>query len=326
MGIFRHIKNKIDHDWNMKRLFERNANSMSDLYDAVRQGQFLLRAEKLKEKVMSCNEMGVTDELHCESDVIVSLTTFGKRINEVYLAIESIMQGSMKPNRIVLWLAGDEFKGKSLPLTLQRQQKRGLEIGYCEDIRSFMKIVPAMEKYPDACVVTIDDDVMYEFDLLENLVNAHLANPTDVCACRVHRIMRDEDGKPKSYMQWDWRVWPKDKSRLNFLTGVGGVLYPAGCFVDEFFNKEAFMTLCPYADDVWVNAMLWLSGRHVVKAYTHSEYGDDFIEVAIEQDDSLSLVNWSRGECRNDVQLKAVMDRYDLYSYLINENISEDER
>ena len=53
---------------------------------------------------------------------------------------------------------------------------------------------------------------------------------------------------------------------------------------------------------------------------------DHFIEVAIEQDDSLSLVNWSRGECRNDVQLKAVMDRYDLYSYLINENISEDER
>lgn len=326
MGVLRHIKNRIEHDMNMKRLFERNAGSMTYLYNAVRQGQILLRAERLREKVMACKEMGITDELHCEAEIIVSLTTFGNRINEVYLAIESIMQGTLKPNRIVLWLSEEEFKGKTLPLTLQKQQARGLQIEYCEDIRSYKKIVPTLEKHPDACVVTIDDDAMYEFDLLENLVNAHLANPEDVCACRIHRITLDDDKRPKGYMQWEWRVWPKDKSNLNFLTGVGGCLYPPHCFVDEFFNREAFMSLCPYADDVWVNAMLWLSGRHVVKAYTHSEYGDDFIEVAIEQDDSLSLVNWSRGECRNDVQLKAVMDRYDLYSYLINENISEDER
>ena len=52
--------------------------------------------------------------------MIVTLTTFGQRLNDVYLAIESIMQGSLLPNRIILWLA-DDMRGKVLPVTLQNK-------------------------------------------------------------------------------------------------------------------------------------------------------------------------------------------------------------
>ena len=315
MGLIRFIKNRIQHDLNMKRLFEANAMGIDSLFSEVKRGMIPLRVERLKDKVMSCIASGISDEKICSEEVVVSLTTFGKRINEVYLAIESIMQGTVKPNRIVLWLAEDEFKGKNLPVTLQKQQKRGLQIEYCEDIRSYKKIVPTMEKYPDACVVTIDDDVMYEFDLLENLVNAHLAHPDDVCACRIHRITLDERQKPKSYLKWQWEAWPLDKSNLNFLTSGGGTLFPSHCFVNEFFNKEAFMSLCPYADDVWINAMIWMSGRKVCKAYTHSKTGCDYLLLNMEQDDALSNDNVLN--CRNDMQIKAVMDKYDLYQYML---------
>lgn len=318
MGLLRFIKNRIQHDQNMKRMFEANAMLIDELFIETKRDKFYFKAEQFKESVLSCIELGVSDEKICGEEVVVSLTTFGKRINEVYLAIESIMQGTVKPNRIVLWLAEDEFKGKNLPVTLQKQQKRGLQIEYCEDIRSYKKIVPTMEKYPDACVVTIDDDVMYEFDLLENLVNAHLAHPDDVCACRIHRITLDERQKPKSYLKWQWEAWPLDKSNLNFLTSGGGTLFPSHCFVNEFFNKEAFMSLCPYADDVWINAMIWMSGRKVCKAYTHSKTGCDYLESYLEQDDALSndnVINF-----RNDVQIKAVMDKYDLYHYLESDN------
>lgn len=50
----------------------------------------------------SCNELGVSDRRYASHDIIVSLTTYGKRIWDVYLAIESIMQQTFKPNRIVL--------------------------------------------------------------------------------------------------------------------------------------------------------------------------------------------------------------------------------
>ncbi len=314
MKLIRYIKNLILHDRNMRLMREEQKKRQMSIYTEMRQHHIVQRADLLKYQVMSCKEMGITNERNCDEELIVSLTTFGKRINEVYLAIESIMQGTMKPNRIILWLAEDEFKGKILPRTLQLQQKRGLEIEYCEDIRSFKKIVPTMEKYPDACVVTIDDDMMYEFDLLENLVNAHIANPSDVCTCRMHRILLGENQNLKSYMYWDWCIWPKEKSNRNFLTSGGGTLFPSHCFVKEFFNKESFMSLCPYADDVWINAMIWMSNRQITKAYTHSKSGCDYREICLEQDDALSNENVFGS--RNDGQLKAVMDKYDLYHYL----------
>lgn len=45
---------------------------------------------------------GISDIKLCPQDVIISLTTYDKRLNAVYLAIESVMNGSIKPNKIIL--------------------------------------------------------------------------------------------------------------------------------------------------------------------------------------------------------------------------------
>lgn len=315
MGLFRYIKNQFRHDRNMKRMISTNATSLSILNHEMRQESISRRIDWLKEKVMSCTELGVTDKKYGGEEVIVSLTSFGKRINEVYLAIESIMQGTLKPNRIVLWLAENEFGGRVLPQTLQRQQKRGLQIEFCDDIKSYKKIIPTIEKYPEACVVTIDDDVMYEFDLLENLIRAHQDNPNDICACRMHRITLDEQNRPQSYLKWDMLVYPEKRSNLHFLTSGGGTLFPPHCFIVEMTNRDAFMRLCPYADDIWINAMILLSGKQIAKVYTHSNTGCDYLEIRQNQDDALSKENMSPEECRNDIQFKEVCDRYDLYKF-----------
>ena len=73
------------------------------------------RINYLRDKTINSITQGVSTEKSCDNDVVVSLTTFGNRIHNVHLAIESIMQGTVKPNKIVLWLAEDEFKNKNLP-------------------------------------------------------------------------------------------------------------------------------------------------------------------------------------------------------------------
>ena len=312
MGLIRYIKNQFRHDRNTKWLIRANATSIANLSREQKRDR---RIDWLKDKVMTCTEPGITDERYSGEEVIVSLTSFGNRIYEVYLAIESIMQGTLKPNRILLWLSKDEFRGKILPRTLQFQQKRGLEICFCEDIRSYKKILPTMKQFRDACVVTIDDDLMYEFDLLESLLRAHIDDPESVCACRMHRITMDEHKMPKSYLDWDFMINPENRSNYHFLTSGGGTLFPPHCFVDEFYNQEAFMTLCPFADDIWINAMILLSGRHISKVYTHSKDGCDYLEIRLDQDDALSKENVHPSRCRNDVQFKAVCDRYDLYEF-----------
>lgn len=316
MGLKRFISNQFRHDRNTKKLLNDIQSELVALSDSTKANEAKSQADWLRRQVLSSNESGISSEKHCDEEIIVSLTSYGERIHEAYLAIESIMQGTIKPNQIILWLSKDEFNGKALPITLQKQQKRGLRIEYCNDIRSYKKIVPTMELYPDACVVTIDDDLMYEYDLLENLVATHISHPDDICAARMHRIKVDDSSRPLSYLQWDLEIYPSEVSNRHFLTSGGGTLFPPSCFSPEFFDAEKFMDICPYADDVWINAMAWLSGRAIRKSYTHSCRGCDYIQIRMTQDDALCAENMNPDSCRNDTQIKAVYDQYNLYHYL----------
>ena len=50
-----------------------------------------------------------------EETVTVSLTSFPARIEYVHLAIKSLMLQSYKPDRVVLWLAEEQFPDHKLP-------------------------------------------------------------------------------------------------------------------------------------------------------------------------------------------------------------------
>lgn len=317
MGIIKYIKNQIWHDRNTRSVLDQAQHKLNRLQSVMDEMVSQNRMDYLRDKTLNSHESGISEGKCCENELVVSLTTFGKRIYDVYLAIESIMQGSVKPNRIVLWLSEEEFKGKPLPRTLELQKKRGLQVEYCEDIRSYKKLIPTLKLYPDACIITIDDDAMYEFDVVERLLNSHLDHPEAVCACRMHRVKHDDNGKLKGYMNWEWDIVESgEASSLLFPTGVGGVLYPPHSFSDEVFNQEVFMSICPYADDVWFYAMELMNGTPAVKTYTGKMYY--FVDIPSYAINSLSDQNVNAADCRNDVQLKAVFEKYKLYDKLID--------
>lgn len=276
--------------------------------------EYFVKAEELKRCTLSSNASGVSDTRYTNKNIIVSLTTFGKRLYDVSTTIESVMQGTMLPNKIVLWL-GEEHKAKKLPLSLQLQQKRGLEIEYCKDIRSYTKLLPSLKKYPEDIIITIDDDVIYPNDLVENLFNAHLDNPDSICASRIHKIVLGKNGKPVDYQNWEWGKAVEGTSPLNFLTGVGGVLYPPHSLAEDVFDESVFLDICKYADDVWFYSMALKKGTPIVKSFTHSSDGVDFLVNPGVQDVRLSLMN-VRTKHLNNVQLEKVFDKYQLYNLL----------
>lgn len=275
---------------------------------------YQIKADQLTQCAIHSTEKGVSDTKYCDSELIVSLTTYGNRLYDVYLTIESIMQGTLKPNRIVLWLQ-DDMKSIKFPIYLENQQARGLEIYYCKDLKSYKKLIPTLQKYPDATIITIDDDVLYREDIVEKLLNAYLNDPRYIYANRVHRIVLGQDGNPLSYNDWSWSKGTQIPSPLNFFTGVGGVLYPAHCFTKEILNENVFMQICPHADDVWFNAMGLLNGFVVSKVYTHDPDGYDYYFTDDAYDDSLSNVNVLNNG--NDKQWRSVMNKYNLVSKLI---------
>lgn len=201
--------------------------------------------------------------------VIVTLTTFPQRIHEVHLAIGSILLQGFKPDGVELWLAREQFPAGegSLPRKLRRLERFGLTIRWCDDQRSYKKLLPALAAHPEAILVTADDDAFLPPEWLGKLYAGHLERPDCVCCHRAHRIAFDESGRRLPYMGWASEITDVEPSPLNFFTGVGGVLYPPGSLHPEVARYDVAARLAPTADDVWFWAMAVRAGGaiHVVR-------------------------------------------------------------
>jgi len=305
------LKSKIKHLLQKKNIFEYKL-----LIDQIVNGiSYSSKKEFLANCAINSGKPGITDTKYCNNEIIVSLTTYGDKLYEVYLAIESIMQQTYKPNKIVLWIS-EELKGLNLPVFLSNQVKRGLEIKYCKDIGSYKKLIPSLKEYPDASIITIDDDALYQYDLMENLINEHNKYPNLIVCGRMHLIKMLNKNKIAKYKNWKQSNNSTDISPLVFPTGVGGVLYPPHCFNDEVFNEPVFFSICKYADDIWFKAMSLLNNVSSKKIFTHNKNGYDYYSNDFEDDFEDRLVHINIDKGMNDIQFKAVFDKYNLYDKL----------
>ena len=184
-------------------------------------------------------------------NIIVSLTSLPKRIKYVHLTIKSILKQTLKPNKIILWLAKTEFikKKNKLPLNLLLLIEKGLTIKFIrKNFKSYNKLIPSLKKYPNNLIITIDDDIIYRKDTIEKLYKNYLKYPKDIHA---HRITKFKYKSGKFKVIVGGYQYYKNSSFLNKLTGVGGVLYPPKCFYKDILKKELFMKLSPTNDDQW---------------------------------------------------------------------------
>jgi hypothetical protein len=269
--------------------------------------QCIVRKQYIEDKMLNCKDSGITTEKYCDHEIIVSLTTYGRRLYSVCYAIESIMQQLKKANRIVLWLGEKDFDG-GIPAVLKRQIERGLEIRRTKDIRSYTKIIPSLKEFPNAAIITVDDDLMYDFDIIGNIIDSYLSQPKCIHACRCHVIKYESNGSMIPYNKWDWDSFDRQNNYNNFFTGVGGVLYPPHCFDSDVFDENIFLDICKTADDVWLNAMARKAGTKICKVPTKSAICEDFVELQDVQDITLNSVNVASSQ--NDVQLQKVWDKY----------------
>ena len=192
-------------------------------------------------------------------DIIISLTSYPARIDTVHLTIESLLNQSMKADKVILWLAPEQFPNKEadLPRQLLDLRERGLTIDWYHDIKSYKKLIPALKKYPDAIIVTADDDNIYRPDWLKKLYESYLKYPECIHCHRITKFYRDPAGFQVVAGGKDYHKAP---SYLNKLVGLGGVLYPPHCFHKDILNEDLIKRLAPTNDDQWFWVQAALNG------------------------------------------------------------------
>lgn len=246
--------------------------------------------------------------------IIVSVTSYGKRVTDALpYMLYSLLRQSLLPERIVVWLDRDKWDDSKLPGLLLKFQKLGVEFQYCEDLRSYTKLIPALIMFPNNPIITMDDDFYYHPDCIKWITDAYIQSDKKTVLGQWGCIPEKRDGKYVPYNEWRDCKYGKEDSPVS-IYGCAGCCYPPYIFDDEIRKKDIFLKLCPSADDIWFWAME--ERQNIKRQYIPQKgYGyHTYVNRIEEYDWSLdsTLMHQNVVEGKNNAQLDAVVAYYGL--------------
>ena len=172
----------------------------------------------------SIEKKKIDSVLEKDEKIIVSFTSWKKRIDNCAHIVDLMLNQTLKPDKIILNLSTDEFPNKEeeLPEELVKKQNDIFEIWWVkENTKAFKKVIPTLERYPDGIIISIDDDIEYPSNSIESLYHTYLSTGRN---------------NPISAGKWDWE---------------GGIHSHLGAL--SLFKKEMFY---PYLEDLYINVTL----------------------------------------------------------------------
>lgn len=244
--------------------------------------------------------------------LIVSLTSYGRRVKKTLpSAVRSMLVQSRRPDKIVVWLDENKFTSENIPKNLKRlRDKYGVEICFCDDLKSYKKLIPSLLQFPDDVIVTVDDDWVYRRKTLEMLWNAYVADSKNIYCTLAHNPLFDADGHLMPYNKWRQNL-VKDEPGLLFPLGGSGTLYPPHSLYKQVVDIQLFTELAPQADDVWFWAMALKNGYRCRLACGKKMFFPiDLIYQQTHKDASLKESNLH--ENQNDVQIEKVVSYFNI--------------
>ena len=250
--------------------------------------------------------------------LIVSFTSYPARIHVVPQVLESLYSQSMKPDRILLWLAEEQFPGREadLPKVLIDDAAAGkFELRWCDDLGSHKKYFYAMQEFPDDIIILVDDDTYYHPDTIKTLYGKHLDFPNCIVGIHTKIILIDDANNIVPYKKWPPRVFIDYPSIQLIPMGGCGVLYPPNSVDPCIFDKSAILSHCAFngvicGDDLWLKAHAILSGTLTVTLENMKIAHQQIREV---QASSIGTLD-TTGQSQHEQILDYILERHGAYS------------
>ena len=240
-----------------------------------------------------------------DESIICSLTSYPARIHQVHLAIKSLLLQTYKPDRVVLYLAEEQFPRKDLPESLVALKEYGLEIVWMKDIYGHKKYYyPVLNQKENELVITFDDDIIYSPLAIERLVKTHRRFP-HALVCERAQVFDGSDALNPG----KWKV----HSNLGVDTPMygmnpspgGGCLIPYGAFCQDALDESKFRALAYKNDDLWYMFMTAQNECPIVKTRRGTKA---FSTICGTQGDQMAIANVVNNG--NEPILLRLMDAY----------------
>lgn len=250
---------------------------------------------------------------------VISLTTISSRIERVEKTIKTIIDQSLKPQSVNLYISANPYMidaGIDLKSdVLKRIADLGANIYCTENIGPYRKQYPVIRQLwecgapPETPIVTVDDDVIYPHDILESLIGK-LAEKKAVIAHRGRQITFT-DAAINQYS--DFIVPNQLTSLANLGTGRNGIAYRLSYFPRKIMYYVG-PEIAPTADDLWCK---WAISQYCIPTMItcpQAAFDPRFDFSDTEPSDKKSLFYTYNAKGANDV----VMQQLDEFFVLAN--------
>ncbi len=235
--------------------------------------------------------------------LIVSLTSYPARYDNLHLVIDSLLNQRLRPSLIILYLYDNETE--SLPEDILKLQSRVFKIVLVsENIRPHKKYYYAFKTYPRDLIITVDDDYIYPKDLTLNLYRKHLQFRNAIIAGRCRKVLFSQEGELLPYNSWPLYLNDEKPEMSLVATGVGGVLYSPKLLDRRVFDLKILKELALNQDDLWLKVMEIMKGTKTVPITVDWKSARN-----LNYENGLFTTNEYGA---NDVCLKKLMDYYQL--------------
>jgi hypothetical protein len=210
--------------------------------------------------------------------LVLSLTSLPARSKFLTIALYSMLTQTYHPDIISLWLSTRDFPNQSLTAGLLKMEEcNNFMIQFVDDdnFGPALKLIPALKAFPDAVIITLDDDVFYRSNQVEQLIVSYSKNKSFIHCHRGKLVPLSPNGVLQTGHVPRWKTfWAglcgAPVSKLIMAQGVGGILYPPHSLDKRVFQNKLFYKLCPTHDDLWFWVMAILHGTRIMVIKTCS--------------------------------------------------------
>ena len=120
----------------------------------------------------------LSKNLYSHEKLYITLTSWKGRINLIHKNLENLLNNKIKPKKIILNLAIEEFpkKNSELPKEILNllYGYKNFEIFWVEKNNNvFKKLIPTINRFKKDLILTVDDDISYPYDCIEKMIKCY---------------------------------------------------------------------------------------------------------------------------------------------------------
>ena len=213
------------------------------------------------ERVIECKTAKFT--VITEDTVVVNVTTYPARDKFLYKALDYFKNQTLKPTKIILWLAKDEYEENNLPDTILNCLNDGLLTDIMFTYKNIYchKRHECFKYFNYAFNIFIDDDIYYPVDFVKDLVHYS----------KIYNLPTSYFGKNMEYTgtTWNMNAFNSEPDLKNRYYG-GLSCIPPYMFPMESLNYEKERDIvCPKCDESWLQ--MWFI-KNDIKVYNINEW------------------------------------------------------